>query len=309
MNSAEVSIIVLSYNSSKTILETLKSIEKQTFKMFEVIIADDNSEDSTLELAYNWKEENKNKIKNIMVIKTIKNYGITKNINNALKYSKGKWIKIIAADDILDEKCLEKNIEFVKIDTKRRVCVSKAKTFGKYEKTRIIPKLEEIKIYEKSQKEQIEYLLGDNFIVAPTSFIKKEIFEEYGDFDERIPMLEDRPYWIKLLTYGEKIYFLNEVTVYYRVGESLSNTKRKIVNLNFYSSKKLLYKYYIKNKAGILLNWHYASEFLLLDILIKVFNNKNNKFITIILKLKKIFDPYIIIKKIKYKIYSQENKK
>ena len=41
----KVSIVLPSYNSSETILETIDSILNQTIKNFECIIVDDNSTD------------------------------------------------------------------------------------------------------------------------------------------------------------------------------------------------------------------------------------------------------------------------
>lgn len=45
-----VSIIVPSYNSSETIAVTLESIAMQTYKNYEVIVVDDASTDSTIEV-------------------------------------------------------------------------------------------------------------------------------------------------------------------------------------------------------------------------------------------------------------------
>ena len=41
--SVAISVIIPYFNSSRTILETVKSLEKQSFKAFEVIIVDDGS--------------------------------------------------------------------------------------------------------------------------------------------------------------------------------------------------------------------------------------------------------------------------
>ena len=291
----KVSIIIISYNSEKTILDTLVSALNQTYKNYEIIVSDDCSTDNTIDIIKKWREENN--LKNVKILETLNNEGVVKNINKALKEATGEWIKIIAADDILKKTCLEDNLNFVLKNKEIKICFSKAETFGRGNK--IIPDEKKIKYYNLSAKEQYEELKWDNFIVAPTSFINRDIFKKYGFFDERIKMIEDRPYWLNLTSRGEKIYFLNKITVYYRVGESLSNSQTRIVHVPTYASRKLWYKYYLKERATIGLKWHYELEFFLKDNLIKIFKNKSNVLTRIVLKWFRILDIAYILNKIK----------
>lgn len=48
-----VSVVVICYNSAQYILETLESIKSQSYKNIELIITDDNSSDSTVEIVIN----------------------------------------------------------------------------------------------------------------------------------------------------------------------------------------------------------------------------------------------------------------
>ena len=59
MNQPLVSVTVITYNSSKTVLETLDSIKAQTYQNLELIVSDDCSTDDTVELCRNWIEQNK----------------------------------------------------------------------------------------------------------------------------------------------------------------------------------------------------------------------------------------------------------
>ncbi len=49
-----VSIVVITYNSAKFILETLESSKAQTYKNIELIISDDCSTDNTVEICQQW---------------------------------------------------------------------------------------------------------------------------------------------------------------------------------------------------------------------------------------------------------------
>jgi alpha-1,3-rhamnosyltransferase len=69
-----VSIVVITYNSSDYVLETLESAKDQTYKNIELIISDDCSTDNTVEICKNWLEENKERFKHTELI-TVKKYG------------------------------------------------------------------------------------------------------------------------------------------------------------------------------------------------------------------------------------------
>lgn len=49
-----VSVAVVTYNSSKTVLETLDSIYNQTYPNLELIVSDDCSPDNTVEICREW---------------------------------------------------------------------------------------------------------------------------------------------------------------------------------------------------------------------------------------------------------------
>lgn len=296
-----ISIIVVSYNSEKTILETLKSIENQTYKNFEIIICDDSSQDKTLEICKKWKEVVKEKIKNIKILNSSVNQGIVKNINKGLKVAKGEWMKLIAADDILLNNCIEDNLNFIKQNSNIKVCFSKVRNFtlNPENQGEEYPNIFTEKYMFLKSEEQYEKLKEGNFLPAPSSFISKKIFNKYGLFDEKIPMIEDYPYWLKLTSSGEKLYYFPKITVLYRVGESISNSNAKIINNNFFNSYKKIYQFYLKDNISFLLKWHYIIKIFSYNLTIKIFRNKKNNFSILVLKLFKLLDLYVVMRKLR----------
>lgn len=288
MESILVSVVVIAYNSEKTILETLNSINKQTYKNIEIIICDDSSQDNTIKICTEWKT--KQKIKNVMILESINNEGIAKNINKGLKKVNGKWIKLIAADDILVNDCIEKNLNFINENKDVNICFSKIEKFYSTSNQIIGFLPRKNNFFKLTSEEQYKQLQKECFVPAPSSFIKKEIFQKYGYFDERIPMIEDWPYWLKITLAGEKLYYFDEVTVKYRIGDTLSNNMTRLINYNFLNSKFLIYKYYLRNEVGFFLKYHYLFEYTSQMYLAKFFNNKRNKFSLITFKYIKIFD-------------------
>ena len=93
----KLSIIVPCFNAEKTIVRTLNSIKGfEDFKNnFEIIIVNDGSTDSTLELIIDFFKENNF----IYLIKNQSNLGLSEARNNGLKIAKGKYIWFVDSDD------------------------------------------------------------------------------------------------------------------------------------------------------------------------------------------------------------------
>lgn len=104
----EISIITPSYNSSKFIEETAKSVLGQTFTDFEWLITDDQSSDNTVEIIQ--------KINDPRIVLTIaeKNGGAGHARNLSLEKATGRYITFIDADDFWEPNFLEEMVSFMK---------------------------------------------------------------------------------------------------------------------------------------------------------------------------------------------------
>ena len=109
-----VSIIVITYNSAKYVVETLESAKAQTYRDIELIISDDCSSDDTVEICKNWMTDNLERFVRTELITFDHNTGISSNCNRGLTAAKGEWVKFIAGDDVLLDKCIGLNINYVK---------------------------------------------------------------------------------------------------------------------------------------------------------------------------------------------------
>lgn len=78
-----VSIPVITYNSAKTVIETLDSIKAQTYPNIELIISDDCSTDDTVQLCREWIEKNGERFERTELISVTKNTGVSGNNNRA----------------------------------------------------------------------------------------------------------------------------------------------------------------------------------------------------------------------------------
>ncbi len=87
-----ISVIITTYNSGRTLEQTLLSIDNQTYKDFEIIIIDGASEDNTLDVIQTYKDK-------ISYFCSERDSGIYNAMNKGINAAKGKWIYIIGADD------------------------------------------------------------------------------------------------------------------------------------------------------------------------------------------------------------------
>lgn len=88
-----IAVIVPAYNSQATILETITSIQKQTFTDFELIVIDDGSSDRTLELLQTVRDAR------IRVV-SYENGGVSVARNRGISLSTSEYITFIDADDL-----------------------------------------------------------------------------------------------------------------------------------------------------------------------------------------------------------------
>ena len=110
-NQPLVSVLVITYNSAKFVLETLESIKAQTYQNIELIISDDCSTDNIVELCQKWVEENKERFVRTQIITSDLNTGVSANGNRGRDACQGEWIKGIAGDDLLMPNCVEDCVE------------------------------------------------------------------------------------------------------------------------------------------------------------------------------------------------------
>ena len=105
----KIDIILPNYNSSEFIIKTIKSILKQTYKNWKLIIVDDCSDKKTINIL---KQISKNK--NIKVFFLNKNHGAGFCRNLAIKKSNSPYIAFIDSDDTWKKDKLKKQIDFMK---------------------------------------------------------------------------------------------------------------------------------------------------------------------------------------------------
>lgn len=106
-NKGLVSIVMPSYNAEKYIKDSIESVLNQTYPYWELLVVDDCSTDSTMEIVRRFNDDR------IKIFKNDVNSGAAVSRNKALREAKGKWIAFLDADDIWLPSKLEEQLDFM----------------------------------------------------------------------------------------------------------------------------------------------------------------------------------------------------
>lgn len=228
-----VTIIAACYNQEKFVVEALESIKAQTYLNIELIIWDDCSKDNSVKLIENWIEEN-----NIVCrfLKHTENKGICKSLNEAISFAKGKYLQLIALDDIILPDKITKHVELIEqlgedfafvfsdvyiINEKGELTneTFHTKYFGEFVSTNNI--------------NYFEVLLNGNIIHGLSAIYRTEIIKLIGGYDETL-YAEDWDMHIRLSLHS-KIYFDSSyISAKYRILQTSANNdpNKRIIALN-----------------------------------------------------------------------------
>lgn len=171
---ALVSIIIPTYNSGITINQCLQSINDQTYTNIEVIIVDKFSTDDTVEIAEKFCVE----------VYQLDASERSEQINYGANLAKGKYIYRVDSDFILDHDLVEEaanKCEFEGYDAVSVFCSSDPT----------------ISFWAKVRKLEKDCYKGDLFHCG-TRFIRKDLFELVGGFDEKLVASEDYDFYNRL---------------------------------------------------------------------------------------------------------------
>ena len=104
-----VSIITPTWACGRFIVETIRSVQAQTYKNWELLIQDDCSVDETAEVVRPFVETDSR----IKYECNQKNSGAAVTRNNALRRAKGRWVAFLDSDDLWKPDKLEKQLRFM----------------------------------------------------------------------------------------------------------------------------------------------------------------------------------------------------
>ncbi|MBE9163316.1 glycosyltransferase [Tychonema sp. LEGE 06208] len=235
-----VSICIPTYNGEKYLSEALFSAMAQTYPHLEIIISDDGSTDRTMAIAKSLTDKFPGEFK----FSVHEKFGLVKNWNHCISQAKGKYIKLLCQDDLLEPDCIAELVNLAEQDEQIGLVFSRrgvllAGDANSDAACQAIGRgaLEISQNWSNLQRVQDgKTLLADpnllnnpiNKIGEPsTVLIRRDVFDRVGFFDVELQQLVDVEMWFRIMSHY-KIGFVNK---------SLSNWR---VHLNQLTRENLL---------------------------------------------------------------------
>lgn len=243
-----ISICIPSYNGSATIIDTINSVLTQSLTDFEIIVNDDCSSDDTIELVKALNDDR------IHIYKNDKNLGAVNNCNKALEYAKGKYLKILMQDDILEKEHLEKSIEIMEKDSSIMMTTCQSHIIN--EQNKVISSRKRYKrdtIFDGAQYSK-KSLRGRNIFGEPSLIcFRREVYDKGLRFDSSFKFNFDWDFAIGVVEYGKIAYIATPLASFRISTTSISgNYYLKNKKLIYDESVRLLQKH--KKNGNISLN-------------------------------------------------------
>lgn len=211
-----VSIITATYNSSKTILDTVRSLEMQSYQNIEYIIVDGSSSDNTLEVI-------SNHCSRVSKVISEPDNGIYDALNKGINAATGDIVGFLHSDDLFAYKDAVKDIvnriesqgtdavhadlEYVdKDDVNKRIRLWKSSTYF------------------------IKKLKHGWMPAHPTFYMKREKYTLYGKFDLTYKISADYDSLLRYFSaYGIKSAYLPKVLIKMRVGGASNRSLKNLI--------------------------------------------------------------------------------
>ncbi len=212
-----VSVIMSVYNGDIFLQKAIDSILNQTYPHLEFIIIDDNSNKQTKDILSNINDER------VKIIFNDENIGLTRNLNTAIDYCKGKYIARMDADDICLPNRIEQQVAFLETNTELAGTASWIEMIDENENIKGI--WSDDRKYH-SESDLYAVLTKKNVIAHPTVMLRADILKKYR-YNELQKHSQDWDLWLRLFADGYRIRKLTETLLLYRVHESSVTSQQK----------------------------------------------------------------------------------
>lgn len=220
--SIKISIITCTYNSAFFLEKNIESVKKQNYENFEHIFIDGFSTDNTLEIIKKYQSECPN-----VKLFSVQPKGISNAMNEGIKQSNGDYLIHLHSDDsFFDSEVLVDVVAFLDnrqldwIYGKVNVVEEDGQSVGLFPKK---------KLWQQGGSRFGNYLLKFyNFIPHQGVFIKKDVFDKFGYFDETISSAMDPDLWLRIKDKTNWIFFDRVISNYCVRSDAQSSSLKNI---------------------------------------------------------------------------------
>ena len=208
----DISVVIPTFNRRNLLKRAIHSVIKQTIEPREIIVIDNGSTDQTYQMVSSLFPD--------INYFTEKKRGVSAARNKGILESKSKWIAFLDSDDAWKPTKLEKQMEFSIFNQDKYRIIHTDETWYRNKKF-----LNQLKKHKKSGGNIFKNSLQLCCISPSSVVLKKQIFDDYGLFDENLEVCEDYDMWIRI-TAKEEVGFLDSPLVLKYGGHSDQLSKK-----------------------------------------------------------------------------------
>ena len=210
----KISIITITYNSAKTLQRALESVQSQHYGHIEHVLVDGASTDGTREMIEAYAAKHKN-------VKWVseKDDGIYNAINKGIRMATGDVIGFLHSDDVFNSPDSIGQIAAALEESKADVVYGDLQYCNGNKVVR----------RWKSNAFNPRALKYGWMPPHPTVYVRKEVYQQVGEYDEWFRISADYDMILRIFTAGYKTHYIPEVLVCMEVGgASNKNTKARL---------------------------------------------------------------------------------
>lgn len=235
-----VTVCIPAYNHEAYISEAIISIIEQSYENIELIVINDGSSDKTDLIIQDLESYCKNRFSSYKYLSR-ENRGLVYTLNEMISMSRGKYIKLIASDDVMKKELVAECIEILEEKGKEIVFFNLDIINENSEIIRAnVPGIKGLGQDLKSlHSAKLSQLLEYNRFYGPAYMVRSSVYSKIGSYSVDIAV-EDWDFLLRCFEYKLSVHHLNKSLVNYRHHED--NTWKK-TGLILANNLKILSKY------------------------------------------------------------------
>jgi len=212
----KVSVITATYNSSSTVLDTLKSLSEQTYQNIEYIIIDGGSSDNTLEVI-------KQQCPRVTTTISEPDKGIYDALNKGINTATGDIIGFLHSDDLFAYPDAVKDIVDLFQSSECQAVYADLEYVSKSSTNKVV-RLWKSGDYSRNK------LKSGWMPPHPTFYMRRDLYEKYGVFDLSFKISADYDSLLRYLWgHDLKMSYLPKVLMKMRVGGASNRNLKNII--------------------------------------------------------------------------------
>lgn len=202
-----ISVVIPVYNGESTITDTVQSVLRQTCLDFELIVINDGSSDSTLDILTEFQDPR-------LRIFSYTNAGLSASRNRGIDLACGEYVSFVDADDLWTPHKLE--AQFHALQENPEAAVAYSWTDFIDERGNLLG----YGIHHTANGYVFPNLLKFFFVGSGSNaLIRKQVFDEVGQFDETLTSAEDLDMFLRIAA-RYQFSAVSEAQILYRITDN-----------------------------------------------------------------------------------------